>query len=87
MQQNITAYNRPEQTRPPKEAEYVDVITIAQHFGVSKRTITAWRKRLGMPCRRMSRGRRGGLVLFNVKEVEQWAEQFKSGGKEWMLWR
>lgn len=56
--------------------EYVGVEDIARRFGVQCRTITAWRKRLGMPYLRMSKGKRGGLVLFRIEEVEQWASQF-----------
>ena len=35
---------------------------------------------LGLPALRMSKGRRGGLVLFKVEDVDRWAEQFKKGG-------
>ena len=59
---------------------YVGAEVIAQRFGVSEKTVTSWRKRLGLPALRMSKGRRGGLVLFKVEYVDRWAEQFKKGG-------
>lgn len=59
------------------EAAYVGVEEIARRFNVKRGTVTAWRKRLGLPCRRMSKGRRGGLVLFSIAEVDRWAEQFR----------
>lgn len=59
--------------------DFVTVEEIAKRFSVTPGTITAWRKRLGLPARRMSKGKRGGLVLFNVQEVQTWADKFKQG--------
>lgn len=59
---------------------YVNAEEIAKRFGVSVGTVTAWRKKLGMPVFRMSKGKRGGLVLFNVDEVGRWLQKFKQGG-------
>lgn len=59
---------------------YVTAEDVAKHFGVETGTITAWRKRLGLPALRMSKGKRGGLVLFKLDEVDRWAEQFKQRG-------
>ena len=59
---------------------YVTVEEVAKRYGVTKKTITAWRKKLGLPSLRMSKGRRGGLVLFNIEEVDRWASKFKQGG-------
>lgn len=61
------------------EQQYVDIGAIASHFGVTPGTITAWRKRLGLPAHRFSKGKRGGLVLFKLAEVEQWVKQFRRG--------
>jgi phage terminase Nu1 subunit (DNA packaging protein) len=58
---------------------YVTGDDIAKKYGVTKGTVNAWRKKLGMPCIRMSKGRRGGLVLFNVEEVNRWIQKFKQG--------
>jgi excisionase family DNA binding protein len=59
---------------------YVSADEIAQKYGVSKGTVTAWRKKLGLPAFRMSKGKRGGLVLFNPDEVDRWMSRFKQGG-------
>lgn len=56
---------------------YVTVEEVAKRFGVTKKTITAWRKKLGLPSRRMSKGKRGGLVLFSIEEVDRWAGTFR----------
>lgn len=57
--------------------DFVTVEEMAKRFSVTPGTITAWRKRLGLPARRMSKRKRGGLVLFNVQEIQAWADRFK----------
>ncbi len=56
---------------------FVTVDEIARRFSVTPGIITAWRHRLGLQYRRMSKGRCGGFVLFTLEEVEAWANMFK----------
>jgi excisionase family DNA binding protein len=58
---------------------YLTVQEVAKHFGVEPTTIYDWRKTLGLPGYRFSKGKRGGTVKFKLSEVQHWAEQFKQG--------
>ena len=40
---------------------------VAEHFGVSIRTVRRWIKK-GVPHRRV-----GGMIRFNLSEVDEWA--------------
>lgn len=41
---------------------------VAEHFGVSTRTVRRWLKDLGVPHRRVM-----GVIRFNIAEVDEWA--------------
>jgi hypothetical protein len=42
---------------------------VAEHFGVSERTVLRWKRR-GCPHRKVSRR----LVLFRITELERWLD-------------
>lgn len=42
---------------------------VAEHFGVSERTVWRWLKETDIPHRRI-----GGVVRFRLDEVDQWSE-------------
>jgi len=67
-----------EQT-PPEP--FIGVKEAVSYFGVKPRTIYAWRKTLGLPAHRFCKGRRGGLMLFKMSEIQLWERQFKTGLK------
>ncbi len=60
---------------------YLSAEDVARKFGVTRRTINTWRKRLGLPSIRIGRGKRGGRVYFNANEVDLWLTTFNKRRK------
>lgn len=58
---------------------FIGIQEVVSYFGVHPRTVYAWRKTLGLPGHRMSKGRRGGMLLFKLSELQTWERQFKKG--------
>lgn len=56
--------------------QFIDGSAVSKYFGVSKETISDWRKTLGLPSHRFAKGRRGGTVLYRLSEIEAWSRKF-----------
>lgn len=60
-----------------KHMEYIPSLQLAQTIGVSKNTVTQWRKE-GLPCiyiGKVTEPRRGSRPRYDLEKVKAWLEE------------